>query len=182
MSHFNIQKFDFYPQFKNWYFKILKKFKFDYKKDVEAAQVITHILSEKEPSWDLSKILNSFQDHIKSREIIMIYGCGPSLEETVSKLKTILSDSFFNQVINLAADGASVLLREMGIPIDGIFTDLDGISEKELTIAKFIVVHAHGDNIDKILKYKESILKLKNLLVTVQVEPTDFTLNAGGFT
>jgi uncharacterized Rossmann fold enzyme len=178
----NIEQLDFYPQFKKWYFKILRDFNFDHQKDIIAANVLSDILNEKKDSWNLLEVLNTFQTHIQAKEILLIYGCGPSLEETVRKLIDVLGENFFKDAINLAADGASIFLKENRIPLDGIFTDLDGISKQEFGSAKYMVIHAHGDNIDKILKFKEEILKFKNLIGTVQVSPSSGTINPGGFT
>ncbi|NHJ23013.1 MAG: DUF115 domain-containing protein [Candidatus Lokiarchaeota archaeon] len=178
----NIEKLNFYPQFKKWYFKILRAFKFDYQDDIRAAEILSEILNEKSKFWNPLEVFNSFQNYIQSKKMLFIYGCGPSLEKTVIKLRKVLGDNFFSNVINFAADGASVFLRENQIPLDAIFTDLDGISKREFELAQYVVIHAHGDNIDKIIKFKDEILKFKNLIGTVQVNPTNITINLGGFT
>jgi len=88
----------------------------------------------------------------------------------------------FNNCVNLAADGASVLLKEVGIPIDAIFTDLDGITKSEFNYSDFVLVHAHGDNMDKLKEFKEDILNFKNIIGTTQVKSLNNIINAGGFT
>lgn len=177
-----IKKINFYPQFEKWYFKILKTFKFDPQKDKIAAKILSDILEEKGKSWNLVQVLNSFENYIHSKNCLFIYGCGPTLERTIKQLKDILGEKVFKLAINLAADGASKCLDENEIPIDAIFTDLDGISEGEFFKSKYIIVHAHGDNIEKILKFKESIIKFENIIGTVQTNSSELTINPGGFT
>ena len=177
-----LEKLDFYPHFKNWYRKILKTFNFDPQKDIEAAKFLSEILKGKAKSWNLLQVLQSFENYIQSKKFIVVYGCGPSLERTVVELKEKLGEKVFKLALNLAADGASKCLDENGIPIDAIFTDLDGISEEEFFKSKYIIVHAHGDNIDKILKFKETIIKFENIIGTVQINSSKLTINPGGFT
>ena len=182
MINNNIKKIDFFPQFEKCYFKILKTFKFDPQKDIKAAKVLSEIFEEKGKSWNLVQVLNSFENYVHSKNCLFIYGCGPSLGRTIKKLKEILGEKVFKLAINLAADGASKCLDENEIPIDAIFTDLDGISEGEFFKSKYIIVHAHGDNIEKLLKFKESIINFENIIGTVQVNPSELTINPGGFT
>ena len=88
----------------------------------------------------------------------------------------------FNECINLAADGASIYLKNKGIPLHGIFTDLDGITNNEFNYADFMFIHAHGDNIAELREFEKEILNSKNIIGTTQVEPLDNMINAGGFT
>ena len=55
-------------------------------------------------------------------------------------------------------DGATRLLIERRIPIDAIFTDLDGITKENFDKSEFIIVHAHGDNIARLKYFKNEIL------------------------
>ncbi|MFX1354641.1 MAG: hypothetical protein ACFFGP_11810, partial [Promethearchaeota archaeon] len=68
------------------------------------------------------------------------------------------------------------------IPIDIIFTDLDGITKTEFSYSEFIIVHAHGDNINKLQEFEKSISDFKNIIGTTQVEPIESIINPGGFT
>ncbi len=173
---------DFYDEFKDWYFQIINNFKFSYQKDCEARDYLSYLLSKKNQNWSLEKILNLFRNRISSKQAIAVYGCGPSLENTIEIILKRKGLKFFNRFINLTADGASVLLREKGIKIDAIFTDLDGITKNEFQFTIFNIVHAHGDNI-KILKFFENeIIKFKNIIGTTQVKPVTNLINSGGFT
>lgn len=173
---------NFYHEFKDWYFKIINNFDFDPKLDYEARDYLSDILHSKKEGYELEKILISFKEHIQNKPNILIYGCGPSLEETVRNLLKYRNTGIFNKCINLAADGASVLLKEKSIPIFAIFSDLDGITKNEFDYPLFNVVHAHGDNIECINFFKKEIKEFKNIIGTTQVEPVEFVLNPGGFT
>lgn len=175
-------RLNFYVEFKDWYLKIVKEFNFNPKKDRDARDYLSRILLKKSKNWSLELILNSFNEVIKSRSIILIYGCGPSLEESVEFLLTNEPELLFDKTINLAADGASVLLKQKKIPIHGIFTDLDGIGKTEFNYADFIIVHAHGDNMDKLNRFKNDIIKSHNVIGTTQAEPIHNVINPGGFT
>ena len=130
----------------------------------------------------MEEILTTFQTIIKNKSNIIIYGCGPSLVDTVDILLKNVGKKLFSKCLNFAADGASVLLRERGIRINSIFSDLDGITIKEFNATDFMVIHAHGDNIDKLEFFKPEILKFKNIIGTTQVEPLENIINPGGFT
>ncbi|MFW9866173.1 MAG: 6-hydroxymethylpterin diphosphokinase MptE-like protein [Candidatus Thorarchaeota archaeon] len=173
---------NFYDEFKEWYVQIADCFKFDYQKDCESRDFLQQILSKKSPNWNVGMILESFKKMLASKQLILIYGCGPSLEDTVETLIDLKGIRFFDNFINLTADGASILLRENNIPIDAIFTDLDGITQNEFLYSHFNVVHAHGDNIDKLKLFEEMILNFDNIIGTTQVEPLGNVINPGGFT
>ena len=176
------EQLNFYNEYKDWYFKIVNEFKFSYEEDSYARNCLSQILSLKQNEWNLEDILLSFRSRLHEKSNILIFGCGPSLESTVADIISYAGKRVFNNSINLAADGAAVLLKERSIPIHAIFTDLDGISVDELDYPEFLIVHAHGDNIDKIRSFKKSILRFKNIIGTTQVEPIDNVINPGGFT
>ena len=173
------KQINFFDEFKEWYFKIITDFKFNIQEDREARDFLSHILTQSSVIWNLEEILKSFKDMIQSKSYILVYGCGPSLEITMEKFKDKL---FFNKSINLAADGAAVLLKEKQIPVDGIFTDLDGITINEFNYPEFIIVHAHGDNIENLKFFREKMINFKKIIGTTQVEPIIDILNPGGFT
>ncbi len=175
------EQLDFYDEFKDWYIKIINDFNFSYQKDCEARDYLSSLL-EKKKNWNLDKILKRFYDRLLLKKAIILYGCGPSLEKTIKIILKRKGLEFFNRFINLAADGASIILRENGIKIDAIFTDLDGISKTEFQYSTFNVVHAHGDNIEALKSFKNEIIKFKNIIGTTQVEPKVNLINSGGFT
>ncbi len=176
------EQLNYYLEYKDWYFRIINDFKFDYEKDCEARECLTKIFDSKKDEWDLEEILISFRKSLQEKSDIFIYGCGPSLEETVDYLLEYGGKNIFKNSINLAADGASVFLKKKSIPINAIFTDLDGITNNELHYPEFLIIHAHGDNIDKIRFFKNSIVQFKKVIGTTQTEPNASVINPGGFT
>ena len=119
---------------------------------------------------------------IQSKMHVFIYGCGPSLEETVNYLQKIQGKQIYDNVVNLVADGATRLLIERRIPINAIFTDLDGITRAEFDKSEFVIVHAHGDNITRLKYFKKEIINIQNIIGTTQVSPVENLINSGGFT
>ncbi len=177
-----IARLNFYSEFKEWYYKISSDFGFDYQKDSESRDYLSNLLQKKVNKYNLEVILNDFQTMIRSKSNILIYGCGPSLESTVDILLKNIGKGLFSECLNFTADGAAILLRERGIPINSIFSDLDGITFKEFNSTDFMIIHAHGDNLDKLELFKPEILKFKNIIGTTQVEPSNNIINPGGFT
>ena len=177
-----INEINFFNEFKPWYLKILEDFNFDYKKDFIAQDCLSQILKIKSKSWDLEEILAIFKELIQSKTAILIYGCGPSLEETVNYILYELGVKIFDKCLNFTADGAVRLLREKKIHVDGNFTDLDGVTKKDFRYSTFNIVHAHGDNIKKLNYFKDEIINFKKLIATSQVEPIENIVNPGGFT
>ena len=182
MKHSIKKQIDSFVKFKQWYNKILKDFNFNYQKDCEAREFLSRILEEKNENWILEKVLLSFKCLIQKKKRIFIYGCGPSLEETIDYILKIREKKIFSNWVNLAADGAARLLAGRKIQIDGIFTDLDGITKRDFNHSKFIIVHAHGDNIINIKHFKSEIITFPNVIGTTQVEPVENLVNSGGFT
>ncbi|MFW9877481.1 MAG: hypothetical protein ACFFG0_30715 [Candidatus Thorarchaeota archaeon] len=176
------KKLNFYDDFKGFYFQILKDFKFDYQKDCKARDYLSDILAKKNHKWKIENIIKSFKNLIIAKPVISIYGCGPSLEGTVDTILRQKGKGYFNKFINLAANGASVFLRNRSIPIDAIFTDLDGITKNEFYYSKFNIIHAHGDNLEKLIFFEKNIIEFKNIIGTTQVEPLKNVINPGGFT
>ena len=149
------------------YSDILKEFKYDEKRDKESAILLNTIL---EKSNTNEKIINL----IKGKTVLVI-GSGPSLSTAIIKLKK------YKKTVKIAADSAIKPLVENGIIPDIIVTDLDGDENTLKKIGKtksIFVVHAHGDNIEKL----ELAKKFKNCIGTSQSTPFNKIQNFGGFT
>ena len=149
------------------YSDILKEFKYDEKKDKESAIILDSIL---EKSNTNEKIISL----IKGKTVLVI-GSGPSLSTAILKLKK------YKKTVKIAADSAIKPLVENGIIPDIIVTDLDGDENTLEKIGKtksIFVVHAHGDNIEKL----ELVKKFKNCIGTSQSTPFNKIQNFGGFT
>lgn len=110
---------------------------------------------------------------------VLIFGCDPSLDQTIGAMKPILSKS---NVARIAADGATSALLDADIVPDIVVTDLDGVVPDIVEASQrgaVIVLHAHGDNIDRVEK---CLPRLRNVLPVTQTEPTEIVRNFGGFT
>ena len=152
---------------KKKYSDILKQFKYSEKKDKESAIILDSVLKKSDTN---QKILNLIKD-----ETVLVIGSGPSLSMAIPKLKN------FKKSIKIAADSSVKPLVENGIIPDVIVTDLDGdenILKKISKTKSIFVVHAHGDNIEKL----EFAKNFKNCIGTTQTKPFKKIQNFGGFT
>ncbi|KYK28326.1 hypothetical protein AYK20_07430 [Thermoplasmatales archaeon SG8-52-1] len=164
----------FYKDWKPIYNKIAKDLNISKNADEKAANILKNILrNNRQNSNDK---LNSI---IKGKEVV-IFGAGPSLESSLISNKNNLSNK-----IKISADGATSALTQNDILPDIIVTDLDGkISDQINANSKgsITVIHAHGDNIDKIIEY---VPKFKGEVIgTTQINPGPYENinNFGGFT
>ncbi len=152
---------------KKRYSDILKEFNYSEKKDSESAIVLNSLLKK---SNTIEKIIRLIEGNT-----VFVIGSGPSLSTSIPRLKK------YRKSIKIAADSALKPLVENGIIPDIIITDLDGDEATMKKIAKtksIFVVHAHGDNIEKL----ELVKKFKNCIGTTQSKPFSKIQNFGGFT
>lgn len=152
---------------KKRYNEILNEFKYTEKKDRESAIILNSILKK-------TNVNKKIIDLIKGKTVLVI-GSGPSLASAIPKLKN------YKKIVKIAADSSIKPLVANGIIPDIIVTDLDGDVKTLEKIGKtnsVFVVHAHGDNIEKL----EFVKKFKNCIGTTQSTPFDKIENYGGFT
>ncbi len=152
---------------KKKYSDILKEFKYSEKKDNESAVILNLILKKSNVN---EKIINL----VKGKTVFVI-GSGPSLSTGIPKLKNL------KKSIKIAADSSIKILLENNIVPDIVITDLDGDEMALKKIAKtksIFVVHAHGDNSEKM----ELVKYFKNCIGTTQSKPFSKIQNFGGFT
>jgi len=151
---------------KKRYSDILKEFKYSEKKDKESAILLNSILKKSDVNKKIIRL-------VKGKTVFVI-GSGPSLSTAIPKLKK------FKKSIKIAADSSVQALVENGIIPNIVITDLDGDENSLKKIAKksIFVVHAHGDNIEKL----EFSKKFKNCIGTTQSKPFSKIQNFGGFT
>lgn len=152
---------------KERYLDILKEFAYDEKRDRESAIILNSILKKSD--------INEKITNLVSGKTVLVIGSGPSLSSAVPKLKK------YKKSIKIAADSSIKLLVENGIIPDIIVTDLDGDKNTLGKMAKtksIFVVHAHGDNMEKL----EFVKKIKNCIGTTQSIPFGKIHNFGGFT
>ncbi len=166
-----------YKAWKLWYEKILKDFGFSKKMDEYSAKHLNKLLDEN------SFRLDDFINHLPKDKLIhgksIVFGAGPSLK---THIKFIKEKFVLDDYILIAADGATTALLEENMVPDIVVTDLDGKLD-DLFLANdlgsLFVIHAHGNNLDEILKYTR---KFTNVLGTTQSKPMGNLYNFGGFT
>ena len=149
------------------YREILKDFGYSRKKDNQSCKLLNSLLPKK---MRITKI----RDLIENKPVFVI-GAGPSLPFCLSVLKK------HKKITKIVADGATKAIIENGLKPDIVVTDLDGdiISLKKTGRTNTImVVHAHGDNSEKI----HFVKNFKNCIGTTQTKPLGKIHNFGGFT
>lgn len=151
---------------KKEYAGILKKFNYDQKRDIESAILLDSILKKSKVDKKIYNLIH--------KETVLIIGSGPSLSFAIPRLKNL------KRVIKIAADSSLKPLLENGIVPEIVVTDLDGDESSLRKIAEksIFVVHAHGDNIEKLNLSKE----FKKCIGTTQAKPFNRIQNFGGFT
>lgn len=158
-------------RFEDWeiiYSRILDDFGFSRARDEEAARALSSLL-ESADRIGLSELERMIRD-----KGVVICGNAPRLGEDLRRMEPA-------DVI-VAADGATSVLLEHGMIPDIIVTDLDGYMPDIIESNRrgsAVVVHAHGDNIDKL---REHVPHLRRVLGTTQAAPLKNVYNFGGFT
>ena len=155
---------------KGWeskYREILKDFGYSRKKDIQSCKLLDSLLPKK------TRVIQ-IKDLIENKPVFVV-GAGPSLPSCIPILKK------HRKITKIVADGAVRAIIENGLKPDIVVTDLDG-DIKSLKKAgrtnTLMIVHAHGDNTDKIHLVKN----FKNCIGTTQTKPFGRVHNFGGFT
>jgi len=149
------------------YLSILKELNYSEKKDKKSAIILDSILKK-------TDTIEKVREKIQGKTVFVI-GSGPSLSIAIPKLKKL------KKSIKIAADSSLKPLIDNGIIPDIIVTDLDGNEDTIKKISKtksIFVIHAHGDNIEKL----QMVKKMKNCIGTTQTNPFNKIQNFGGFT
>ena len=152
---------------KKRYFSILQELNYSEKKDKESALILDSILKKTDTIKKIRKLIEG--------KTIFVIGSGPSLSIAIPQLKKL------EKSIKIAADSSLKPLVDNGIIPDIIVTDLDGNEDTIKKISKtksIFVIHAHGDNIEKL----QMVKKMKNCIGTTQTNPFNKIQNFGGFT
>ena len=155
---------------KGWeskYREILKDFGYSGKKDTQSCKLLDSLLPKKTRIAEIKDLIE--------KKPVFVVGAGPSLPSSISILKK------HKKITKIVADGATKAIIENGLKPDIVVTDLDG-DIKSLKKAgrtnTIMVVHAHGDNSEKIHLVKN----FKNCIGTTQTKPLGKIHNFGGFT
>nr|MDO8113238.1 DUF115 domain-containing protein [Candidatus Sigynarchaeota archaeon] len=164
----------------------------DFKGDLIARDLIHQVLARetkdftaRRRSW-LQGIKSGEKSRIKNARCF-IFAPGPSLEQVMEHFLAAsnkkVRDSFY-----MAVDGASRLfLRHDEAKLDAVITDLDGLDIDQVVRlhdrhGARVIVHGHGNNIDKLKELMETVDLDEKYIFTTQATPTDRVFNLGGFT
>jgi len=149
------------------YREILKDFGYSRKKDTQSCKLLDSLLPKKTRIAEIKDLIE--------KKPVFVVGAGPSLPSSISILKK------HKKITKIVADGATKAIIENGLKPDIVVTDLDG-DIKSLKKAgrtnTIMVVHAHGDNSEKI----HFVKNFKNCIGTTQTKPLGKIHNFGGFT
>ena len=157
-----------------YYKEILDDFGFSREGDEYSAKVLDEILSEEGCLTldDLGQIVGFSDKYI-------VFGAGPSLKKHIIELK---ENYDLKDYVLISADGATTALIEERLCPDIVVTDLDGKMD-DILLANLkganIAVHAHGDNLEQVVKYTPFFT---NVIGTTQAQPVGNIYNFGGFT
>jgi hypothetical protein len=156
-----------------WYNKILETFGYDQCEDQRATDLLSVLLAERVGHVaDLRKLIEN--------RPVLVFGAGPSLEED---LRQVMKEGLLQKTVTLVADGATTAFVQIsGTAPNVIVTDLDGtISDIVYAqrLGAIVVIHAHGDNIDKLKKYVPAFSKA---IGSTQAHPRSNVHNFLGFT
>lgn len=151
------------------YEEILQDFGFSRAEDERAALLLSHLLEGKiSPGQDALKKTISGKD-------VLVCGNGPNLAEDLGRLN-------LEKYVIIAADGAAAVVMDAGRTPEIIVTDLDGDVEREIKASEqgsLVVIHAHGDNMSKLLRY---VPQFQHIIGSTQAVPLHNVFNFGGFT
>src|SRR5918911_4212876 len=156
---------DWFP----YYQSIRLQFGYSTEKDQEAANMLSRMIKRK--ALD-TKVL---QKKIAGKPV-MVIGSGPGLEKNIKFIKRN------TKFVKIVANGAVQALIERNIKPNIVVTDLDGnpsFLQKAEKMGSTMVVHAHGDNINRL---KKLVPKFRHLVGSTQVMPVQNVYNFGGFT
>ena len=115
-------------------------------------------------------------DDVRLPGTVAVCGAGPSLPAELSVARD--ADCV------VAASTAADVLRDAGVAVDCMVTDLDKNPEtaRELAAAGTpVAVHAHGDNVAAVDRLAPA-LEASSVLPTTQTDPRPPVVNPGGFT
>ena len=147
--------------------KIRKEFGYSEQEDLRSAKKLNGFLKNNFPKKQLQNMIEN--------KIIFIIGAGPSLSKSLKYVKKC------KNVTIIVADGAVRGLLEKNIKPNILVTDLDGDLNSIRKIGRTkipILVHAHGDNYDKL----EIVQEFSNVVGTTQTKTFAKMENFGGFT
>jgi uncharacterized Rossmann fold enzyme len=157
-----------FPTWEPVYEAILADFGFERSADERARDLLADQLAAR-PCFDVDRLDFTGQT-------VAIAGAGPNLAAE--------ADQAAGADAVVAASTAADRLREAGVPVDLMVTDLDKNPDTvgELTAEGTpVAVHAHGDNVPAVRRYVPG-LDAEAVIPTTQAAPVGPVENFGGFT
>ena len=144
--------------------EIRKEFGYTETEDLVSAKKLNLLLKRKSSKKEFQKIIKN--------KTVFIIGAGPSLSESLKYIKKS------KNVTKIVADGAVRALLEKNIKPDILVTDLDGDLESIKKIGKTkipIIVHAHGDNYNKLAIIEKFSNVIGTCLLYTSPSPRDLS-------
>lgn len=152
------------------YDRIRSDLNLSYSKDHHAAQVLNHMVRGLSEVHDVEERLRAL---ISGAEVYVV-GAGPSCLRDLESIKG-------RPRVLIAANGALRCCLDAGYVPDVVVSDLDGLEHNDLRYKDAIyVIHAHGDNLDRLVRYVKYIRGL--IIGTSQSIPYGDLRVYGGFT
>lgn len=180
----NLSLWKYFYEYKELFDAIQEDFHFNLDLEHSAAVLLSSILTSVQDQ-NIEKLLDQIES-IESKHIVPIFiTSSPRFDDHVQKLRALKQNKETVPLI-IAADATGPALKDQGIIPDFVFSDLDGITPSQLSTltqsGTYVVVHAHGDNIDKIKEFSDVLKKNPKVIGTTQTEITEVLINPGGFT
>lgn len=162
---------------KNRYQDICLQLGIDPKLDRKATKLLNKLMNYKA----IEKTIERLEQTLEGT-IAFIFGAGPSLEDSINEIIDVI-EKYRDRVTLIAVDGAANALYVNNLDIDIVVSDLDGCFKgikEELFTESIVVVHGHGNNIEKIQQLS-GMLRNEGLIGTTQGKETKKIRNYGGF-
>ncbi len=148
------------------YSEILEDMGYDRTSDENSAKVLRALMLNADLITD---------DELVIEDTVSIFGAADSLKEDISKREP--------EGTLISAGSATSEMMSLGIVPDIVVTDLDGDIDPQIEASRkgaVTVIHAHGDNIDLIMRYAKEFTG--KVILTTQSKPDLVLYNFGGFT
>ncbi|MEM2795796.1 MAG: 6-hydroxymethylpterin diphosphokinase MptE-like protein [Candidatus Hadarchaeales archaeon] len=152
------------------YLEIAERLRIDKEADLRAAAVLESLL----PEPDIARLTK-----IVRGKSCVVAGAGPSIQKDLENLEKY----GMMRLTIIAADGATSAVLRYKVP-EIIVTDLDGNVKDQISAWRsgaWIVVHAHGDNLEKVERFMQTV-RNGRIIGTTQTRPFGKLFNFGGFT
>lgn len=160
------------------YERILADFGFDRTADEHARDVLAEIVAGSDSDSDRGAVGGFDLDRLAALDgaTVAVAGAAPCLADELDRAAA--AD------VVVAASTAADVLREGGVVVDCVVTDLDKNPESVAETSHEgvpVVAHAHGDNVPAVREWVPRFAP-EQVLATTQAEPVGGVSNFGGFT